>query len=177
MKRISPRLTFFLSSLPTWLKCPRAGNLAMTMKLKINPRNEGVKITSVREGCRAQLPHLLGLHIWGLQRGKEVLAPVGCGPARSSLMLSAPGWTGPVVLASWSLSLHNPPSCFATSVVIPHTSGIRNILLFCFVSSLWAFSPKSILFSLPRRDTEKSKPGGSPMRTELFLWLWLPVSV
>lgn len=31
----------------------------MTMKLKINPRNEGVKITSVREGCRAQLPHCL----------------------------------------------------------------------------------------------------------------------
>lgn len=71
LKRISLLFfSFFLLSLPTWLKCPHDSNLAMTMKLKINLRNEGVKITSVWGGCRTQLPPLLSLHIRGMQHGK-----------------------------------------------------------------------------------------------------------
>lgn len=69
------------------------------------------KITSVREDCRAQLPHLLGLHIWGLQHGKEVLAPVGCGPARSLLMLSL----HPAVQAQWC----SPPGLSASTTHFP----------------------------------------------------------
>lgn len=111
---------FFLLSLPTWLKCPHDSNLVMTMKLKINLRNEGVKITSVWEGRRAQLPPLLGLHIWGLEHGKETLALVSCGAAKflpnrlsgaHLLVLSS--------LSHKSSNLHNSPSYSATSVVIP----------------------------------------------------------
>lgn len=90
------------------------------MKLKINLRNEGVKITSVWEGRRAQLPPLLGLHIWGLEHGKETLALVSCGAAKflpnrlsgaHLLVLSS--------LSHKSSNLHNSPSYSATSVVIP----------------------------------------------------------